>query len=46
MTEMFFICARNLDEYFPKFIPSKIFSMFHFLQYSYGQKFKMKGILK
>ena len=44
--DVFFACARNMDEYFTKLIPSKLLNFFHyFIFYRIaGQKFKMKGI--
>ena len=40
---MFFMCARNSDEYFNKFIPNKFLNFFRFIFYSIvDQNFKMK----
>ena len=43
ITQMFFMCARNSDEYFTKFISNKFLNVFRFIFYSIvDQNFKMK----
>ena len=44
---MFFICPKESDEYFTKFIPNKVLDFFpvsFLIVFLAGQKFKMKEI--